>query len=61
MRKFRLNLDTLAVDTFAPAAEDQALRGTVRGNEALADTGLYSCWKTCRCPSHHNTECCGVI
>ena len=42
MRKLRLNPDTLAVDTFAPAAEDPALRGTVRGNEALADTGLYN-------------------
>jgi hypothetical protein len=43
MRKLRLNLDMLAVDTFAPAAEDAALRGTVQGNEAWADTGLYSC------------------
>ena len=20
-------------------------------------TGVYSCWNSCRCPSHHATEC----
>lgn len=57
MRKLRLELDALAVETFDVRAEDEGMRGTVNARE-LADTGLYSCWKTCRCPSHHNTECC---
>jgi hypothetical protein len=60
MRKLRLDLDELAVETFAAQVEDGAARGTVNGRE-LIDTGLYSCWRTCRCPSHHNTECCGAI
>jgi hypothetical protein len=61
MRKLRLDLDALAVDTFAPRAEDEAQRGTVQANGALADTGVYSCWNSCRCPSHHGSECCGII
>jgi hypothetical protein len=61
MRKLRLDPDALAVDSFEPRAADEARRGTVQGNEALVDTGVYSCWATCRCPSHHNTECCGII
>jgi len=56
MRKLRLDLDALAVDTFAPAAREEAERGTVKAHE-LVDTGVYSCWNTCRCPSHHATEC----
>ena len=57
MRKLNLDLDTLAVDSFATDAPPLA-RGTVQGNEAFAVTGVYSCAATCRCPSHHNTECC---
>jgi hypothetical protein len=60
MRKLSLDLDALAVESFATAAP-AAERGTVRANDALVDTGVYSCWRTCRCPSHHNTECCGLI
>lgn len=60
MRKLRLNLDAHTVESFAPQAERAAARGTVRANENVA-TRTYSCWNTCRCPSHHNTECCGVI
>ena len=59
MRKLRLALDALAVDTFAPRT-DPAERGTVQAN-GFVDTGVYSCAFTCRCPSHHNTECCAVI
>ena len=60
MRKLSLELDALAVESFttdAPSAE----RGTVRAHDALIDTGVYSCAFTCRCPSHHNTECCGLV
>jgi hypothetical protein len=57
MRKLSLELDALTVDSFATDAAPAA-RGTVQANEALVDTGVYSCWATCRCPSHHNTECC---
>ncbi|HEX2206851.1 MAG TPA: hypothetical protein VHG93_04160 [Longimicrobium sp.] len=60
MRKLRLDPDALTVESFAPQAERDTARGTVKAHEVI-DTGVYSCWKTCRCPSHHNTECCGVI
>lgn len=60
MRKLRLDPDALAVESFAPRAECAEARGTVQANENIA-TGVYSCWKTCYCPSHHATECCGVI
>lgn len=33
MRKLRLELETLVVETFAPAAEGAPRRGTVRGRE----------------------------
>jgi len=56
MRKLSLDLDALTVDSFATDAA-AATRGTVQANE-LVDTGVYSCWNSCRCPSHHNTECC---
>jgi hypothetical protein len=60
MRKLRLDPDALTVESFAPQAERDPARGTVEAHENIA-TGVYSCWNTCRCPSHHNTECCGVI
>lgn len=60
MRKLRLDLDVLAVESFAPQAEREPARGTVQANENIA-TGVYSCWNTCRCPSHHATECFGAI
>jgi hypothetical protein len=56
MRKLNLDLDALVVDSFETDAPVVA-RGTVQANEAI-DTGVYSCARTCRCPSHHNTECC---
>jgi hypothetical protein len=54
MRKLRLDLDVLAVESFAPQTEREPAGGTVQAN---AVTGVYSCWNTCRCPSHHATEC----
>lgn len=56
MRRRRLDLDALTIDSFAPQAERGHARGTVKANENLA-TGVYGCWSTCRCPSHH----CGAI
>lgn len=56
MRKLSLDLDALTVDSFATGTEAEP-RGTVQANEGV-DTGLYSCATSCRCPSHHNTECC---
>jgi hypothetical protein len=52
-----LSLDALAVISFATGNGAEP-RGTVRAHEAMADTGVYSCAFTCRCPSHHDTECC---
>lgn len=57
MRTLRLDLDSLAVESFGTHAAPVA-RGTVQAHEPLAVTGVYSCAATCRCPSHHNTECC---
>jgi hypothetical protein len=54
MRK--LSLDALAVDLFGTGAAP-GVRGTVPAHE-LAVTGVCSCAATCRCPSHHDTECC---
>lgn len=61
MRKLSLDLDALTVDTFTPAEGAPAERGTVQANEGVLATGTYSCYKSCYCPSHHNTECCGIV
>jgi hypothetical protein len=53
MRKLRLDVDALSVESFNPQAAREPARGTVQANA----TGVYSCWNTCRCPSHHATEC----
>lgn len=57
MRKLSLDLDALAVESFGTDRQP-AIRGTVQANDALLASNVYSCWNTCRCPSHHNTECC---
>jgi hypothetical protein len=53
MRKLRLDPDALAVVSFDPQPQREPERGTVQAN----NTGVYSCAATCRCPSHHATEC----
>jgi hypothetical protein len=53
MRKLRLDPDALAVVSFDPQPQREPDRGTVQANA----TGVYSCAATCRCPSHHATEC----
>lgn len=57
MRKLRLDPDALTVESFAAQAEREPARGTVQANAS----GVHTCWKTCFCPSHHATECMGVI
>jgi hypothetical protein len=57
MRKLSLDLDSLAVESFA-TDRPVALRGTVQANEAVLASNIYSCVNSCFCPSHHNTECC---
>lgn len=52
MKKLTLNVESLAVESFAAGAGLPA-RGTVPANELLAPTGP-------RCPSHHWTECCAT-
>ncbi|HEU4883110.1 MAG TPA: hypothetical protein VFT45_12710 [Longimicrobium sp.] len=37
MRKLKLDVHTLRVESFEPIAEDGARRGTVRGNDATPD------------------------
>ncbi|HSU15093.1 pinensin family lanthipeptide [Longimicrobium sp.] len=48
----KLDLDTLAVDSFATAAEDGA-RGTVRAHENEPDVAARgcTCQGTCLCPT----------
>ncbi|HEX6039872.1 hypothetical protein [Longimicrobium sp.] len=58
MRKLNLDLDALVVESFA-TDRVEAARGTVRANEAVLDSNVYSC-KSCFCPSHHQSECCAV-
>ena len=61
MRKLRLELDVLVVESFSSQEEDGDARGTVDAHAVIA-SNLYSCVNsTCRCPSHHNTECCGAL
>ncbi len=52
MKKLTLDVEELAVESFAAGAGAPA-RGTVQANELLAPTGT-------RCPSHHDTECCAT-
>lgn len=59
MNKLTLNLESLAVESFTAGAGMPA-RGTVQANVAALITGVYSCAATCRCPSHHQSECCGI-
>ena len=48
MRKFRLSLDDLAVNTFAAAAEREEAKGTVLANSETAQrvcyTPVYDCY-----------------
>ncbi|HYW14078.1 MAG TPA: hypothetical protein VE871_19090 [Longimicrobium sp.] len=57
MRKHKLQLDDLAVKTFATAAMDEALRGTVAAHQSGAATCAtcvnYLCWG-----SRNQTPCC---
>jgi len=50
MRKVKLNLDDLAVESFATADVDPATRGTVQGHDAtaLCETRITRCYQdTC--------------
>lgn len=47
MRKMKLEVETLVVDSFA-AGEETALRGTVDGNEAIAVVTIrVTCYTNC--------------
>lgn len=49
MRKLKLNLDKLAVESFAPAAVRQERTGTVHGHHHTNghNTCQFSCWVGC--------------
>ena len=63
MRKLRLDVEELAVQSFEPTKREEAKRGTVRAH-AVSNGPYWTCaYSTCPqgtvcCPSHHNTECC---
>jgi hypothetical protein len=56
MRKIRLDIDALAVDSFSPAEEARKAVGTVRGHQAelaapdipTLETGYHGCYA---CPA----------
>jgi hypothetical protein len=52
MKKLTLDVESLAVESFAAGAGMPA-RGTVQPHDAFAPTGP-------RCPSHHQSECCAT-
>jgi hypothetical protein len=60
MRKHKLPLDDLAVETFATAAVDEALRGTVNGHQSGADT-CATCVNYLCCGSRNQTPCCTKV
>jgi len=43
MKKLKLDLEALAVDTFEPAAREDDSRGTVRAHAADTRLGEYTC------------------
>ena len=49
MKKLKLHLEHLQVETFTPVGEQPALRGTVRGNSGCCYTGngCTDYWSTC--------------
>ena len=48
MKKLRLDLDTLAVNTFETAKAPEKSRGTVRGHFTTACTDQFACtWPNC--------------
>ena len=60
MKKVKLNLDELAVESFSATSEQDA-EGTVDGYATLADTDCASCLDTCRpaaCRSVLTGLCC---
>lgn len=60
MRKHKLQLDDLAVETFTPADDGDAIRGTVNGHQSGSETCVtcvnYLCWG-----SRNQTPCCTNI
>lgn len=57
MRKRSLDLDALAVESFAAGRRADS-RGTVQANEVVLAGSVYSSCESCCCPSHHQSECC---
>jgi hypothetical protein len=58
MKKVRLDLEQLAVESFATARGRGAEKGTVRGHDSGSEA--YSCWADCTwgCVSHSGYEWC---
>jgi len=52
MEKLRLDLDTLAVESFPTADVDAAARGTVRANAAGTQEPAHTCFYTCGSDIH---------
>ena len=70
MRKLRLNVDALAVESFAPAADEPVPRGTVQAHQPtnpnantcdpLVGTCFgFTCFRTCICTGPANPGGCG--
>ncbi|HEX8430038.1 MAG TPA: hypothetical protein VF625_02080 [Longimicrobium sp.] len=61
MRKLKLSIETLAVDSFETSRLAADAHGTVHAH--IVSGKPYTCDNLCQasylCPSHHQTECCG--
>lgn len=50
MKKLSLDVDVLAVESFEPAAQAAAGRGTVVARDAARTFSLTECHTACSCP-----------
>jgi len=63
MKKLKLNPEMLAVETFVPGSEPDAVRGTVRGQSFVSDIVITGCCQEasqyCQ-PTDYHVYSCGV-
>ena len=59
MKKMKLDLDQLTVESFSPAADPQAQRGTVHGRIESADCTGITCETCDACTYNGDASCSG--
>lgn len=61
MRKLKLVVDTLEVQTFEPLLSAAREPGTVRANAVTTEDDCYTLdGPSCECTDQYATECCGT-